>query len=386
MIEQPKKNICYICYRRFPDTNFEHYSKAVSDNGYDVTIVAYLADGQQISEFRDKRKIVRIPLSKNPFTRKSRIVFIYKVIKFLKRHQFSIIHIHHTCTFFGFIKILLLFRRNLKFVYHITSHPLTDTKFSAQRQMLKDFLQCLLMDRVIVQSEELKEKLIGIRILSRSHVVPVGFSNKYFYPIEDNLKNKIRQRLHVKANEILLVYCGAIGKNRHLSRLLEAFAIVHKKLQNSKLLMIGDGNTLSEIKDLACRLHLSNNTIFTGKVPHQEVVKYLGIADIAVSYVPINENYNYNPPLKTFEYLACGLPTVATMTESNRRIIRNGYNGILVEDTPETLSKSILALCRDKERLLFLRKKSRVSINDFDFEYITKTRLVPIYESLLAAN
>ena len=252
--------------------------------------------------------------------------------------------------------------------------------------MLKAFLQCLLMDKVIVQSEELKKRLIGIRNLKRSHVVPIGYSKNNFYPIEKSSKNKMRRMLNVNEKEPLLVYCGAIGKNRRLYKLIEAFAIIQKKIPNVKLLMIGDGNNLSEIKDLAYRLLLANNIIFTGKVPHQAVVMYMGIADIAISYVPINESYTFNPPLKTFEYLACGLPTVATMTESNRRIIRNGFNGMLAEDTPEAISRTILALLRDSETLRFLGKNSRKSIIDFEFEHITKTKLVPIYQSLVTAN
>ena len=62
MTKHPEKNICYICYRRFPDTNFENYSKAVSESGYDVTIISYQDKDQKVSETRDNRKIIRIPL------------------------------------------------------------------------------------------------------------------------------------------------------------------------------------------------------------------------------------------------------------------------------------------------------------------------------------
>lgn len=386
MGKKSNKSVCFICYRSFPDTNFEHYSKAVSDAGYDVTVVAYLEDGQLPREYCGERKIIRIPVPGDPFTRKSRLVFTMELVKFLRKNEFSIIHIHHTCAYFAIFKLLLLHRHQTKFLYHITSHPITKSRFSAKRQILRDFLQCLLMDEVIIQSEELKEKLPGIGSLKRSHVVPVGFNHKYFYPIADNLKDEIRQELQVDENEPLLVYCGAIGKNRHLNRLIEAFALVRKEYANARLLMIGDGNFFLEIKKFVRQLHLENHVIFTGKVLHQKVAHYMGIADLALSYVPINQSYTYNPPLKTFEYLACGLPTLATRTESNSRIIKDGFNGVLVNDRPEDLAAAIIKLLKNKERLIQLKANSRNGIMEFDFEHITQKNLIPIYENLLAVS
>ena len=96
---------------------------------------------------------------------------------------------------------------------------------------------------------------------------------------------------------------------------------------------------------------------------------FIGIADLGISYIPINENFNYNPPLKTFEYLACGLPLIATRTVSNCRIIKNGFNGILINDTPDDISNSIINLLQDKKMQAVLKKNARKSIMDFDFEY-----------------
>lgn len=378
-----KKSVCFICYRSFPDTNFEHYSKAVAEAGYDVTVVAYLENGQLASEYRDKREIIRIPVTGNPFTRKNRLKFTVELVNFLRKRHFSIIHLHHTCAYFAAIKLMLLHRKHTGFIYHITSHPISNSRFSAQRQIIRDFVQSLLMDKVIIQSEELKERLRGFRSLARSHVVPVGFNHQYFYPIEDSLKSRMRQELKFHDHEPLLVYCGAIGKNRRLKGLLEAFVIVRQEYPNAKLMMIGDGNFFLEMQDLVMQLRLEDNVIFTGKIPHHKVANYLGIADLALSYVPINESYTYNPPLKTFEYLACGLPTLATRTESNSRIIKDGFNGVLANDQPGELADSIVKLLKNGNKLRLLRKNSRRGIMEFDFTYITRKSLIPIYEELL---
>ena len=101
---------------------------------------------------------------------------------------------------------------------------------------------------------------------------------------------------------------------------------------------------MASIKSLARVLKVDDNVIFTGRVERRKVRDYISAADIGISYVPINESFSYNPPLKTFEYLACGLPTIATATESNRRIIDDGFNGILTSDNPEYLADAIINL------------------------------------------
>lgn len=240
------------------------------------------------------------------------------------------------------------------------------------------------MNRVIIQSEELRTKLIGMRSLDRTQVVPIGFNAKLFNPVDEIEKRRLRNFLNIPKDCILLAYCGAIGRRRELDRLLSAFSQIRQVREKTKMLFIGDGNYLEEAKSLAHLLNVEKDVIFLGRVPQYQVVRYLNASDIGLSYVPINENFNYNPPLKTFEYLACGLPTVATSTLSNRRIINEGYNGLLVEDKPDRIAKSVLDLLNNEALLNSLKSNSSISIKNFDFEIITKTQLLPMYAELFA--
>lgn len=382
MHEDSQKSICYVCYRPEPETNLEQLSEAVSDSEYDVTILACLESSQEIFELLERRKIYRIPLPGGKRGKRKRMLsFILKSVDFFDKHDFSIVHIHSSCAYFGLIKILTSNRA--KFIYHTTSYPISNSHIKAVRRMIFLFFQSLFMDKIIVQSEELKEKLIGIRGLKRTAVIPVGFNRKILYPIGDNEKHRLRNLLNIHENDSVLVYCGVIAKLRQLDRLMEAFKKVQSIFEDVKLVMIGDGNALEEIKALARSLQIEKNIIFTGRIPHHEVVNYIGIGDIGISYIPINENYHYNPPLKTFEYLGCGLPTVATRTVSNCKIIKHDFNGILCNDSPEDVSMSIVNLLRDKDKQSLLRENARKSIMAFDFEHIAKTKLIPLYENLL---
>jgi len=137
-----KKRICFICYRKFPDTNFENYSKFVAKNGYDVSVISYLCKNQTKYEEVDKRKIWRIKLPGTKSNRKKILYFIKETAKILKRQNFSIIHIHHTCKYFLLIK-LLTFKRAI-YIYHITSYPIGESHFQSLKQMTVMCLQTLI--------------------------------------------------------------------------------------------------------------------------------------------------------------------------------------------------------------------------------------------------
>jgi glycosyltransferase involved in cell wall biosynthesis len=376
-----KKRICFICYRKFPDTNFENYSKFVSENGYDVSVITYLCKNQKQYEVVDKRKIWRINLSVTNSNRAKMLYFIKEAVKILKRENFSIIHIHHTCKYFLLIKIVAL--KRAKYIYHITSYPIGEFYYQSLKEMVIMFLQSLFFDKIIIQSSELKEKLIGIRKLDKTAVVPIGYNAELFYRDSDEQKKSFRRELKLNENEVISVYIGAISRFRKLDRLIEAFKFVTKKIPGAKLLMIGNGNNFASLKISAKKNGLEKNIIFLGKIPHEKIPKYLNIADIGISYIPINENYNYNPPLKTFEYLACGLPTVATKTVSNCKIIYDEINGILTNDDPLHIAHAIIKLFLDKNQRYYLSKNAIKSVTDKDFETITTKKLIPIYDDFL---
>jgi glycosyltransferase involved in cell wall biosynthesis len=381
LIAIKNKKICYIQYFVNLETNIEHLSKAIAEYNFDVTIITISPTDKEMIEVVDGRKYYRIPLKEGKRNKKSVFSFIIKIIKYIRNNEFDIVHIGHSPQYFILLKFLC--SKKSKFIFHLLSYPIADSSFSAIKRMIIIFIQSLFMNSIIIQSEELKKKMIGIRGLKKTDVVQVGFNKNYFYPVDSKISHHYRQALRIKQKDRVLIYSGVISKSRNLTILIDAIKKVHSDFQDLKLLMIGDGDAINDIKKLVEKYGIINNVVFTGRIPHKEVVNYICIGDIGISYIPVNESYNYNPPLKTFEYMACGLPTIATRTESNQKIITEGVNGILVDDTSEDMAEAILHLLKDEKKQNLLSENARKSIMRNDFEYIVKTSLIPIYRNLL---
>jgi glycosyltransferase involved in cell wall biosynthesis len=78
---------------------------------------------------------------------------------------------------------------------------------------------------------------------------------------------------------------GFVGwfRNWHgLGMLLEAFHGSGLAAQNTKILLIGDGPAMPELREYVRRHGLESSVLFTGPLPHAEVPRYLDLIDIAV--------------------------------------------------------------------------------------------------------
>jgi len=109
MTNSNKRKICYVSYKSIPSTDLIHYSKALADNGYKVTILTRGEKGQKENEVINNVRIKRIFLPDVPEKRKSAIVYIKDVVDCLNKGNFSLVFLHAGCRYFALIK--WLFRR-----------------------------------------------------------------------------------------------------------------------------------------------------------------------------------------------------------------------------------------------------------------------------------
>ena len=111
-------------------------------------------------------------------------------------------------------------------------------------------------------------------------------------------------------------------------------------LPTEKLRVVG-GRTDAEVEEIrgwAREVGVEDRVDVTGFVRHDTVFEHISGARVAV----IASKGGSGSPMKAFEYMAVGLPIVATDVEGNREIIEATDAGILVEAcNPESLAAGI---------------------------------------------
>ena len=123
----------------------------------------------------------------------------------------------------------------------------------------------------------------------------------------------------------------------------------------------------------------SSNVCFKGIVDRKYLFGKLPEYDLGLSYIP-SGIYETAPALKTLEYLACGLPVLATNTHGNRMFVKQGINGFLADES--LFAQQIVEIVSQVE-LPEIRQNARVSVASFDWKKIVNERLLPVYRNLL---
>ncbi len=156
----------------------------------------------------------------------------------------------------------------------------------------------------------------------------------------DALKKKtIAHDLNLE-NNIVVGFVGSIFPYHGVDVLMTAFDIVYKQTKNIKLLIVGDGQIVPQLKNYAQRLESGANIIFTGNVPYADVFSYIDLMDVAV----LATTEWYCSPIKLFEYGALGKAIIAPDTQAVRDVITDTKDGILVKHNKEFLAKALSTL------------------------------------------
>ncbi|MFC1557416.1 glycosyltransferase family 4 protein [candidate division KSB1 bacterium] len=122
----------------------------------------------------------------------------------------------------------------------------------------------------------------------------------------------------------LVGYLGRIKKYKSVDHLIRAFGSVREQVPEARLVIVGDGDNLFELKRLADSLGLSGATLFTGYLSEMSKVDILQQCTLVVN-PSIKEGWG----LTVIEANACGTPVIAADVPGLRDSVIDGKTGLL---------------------------------------------------------
>lgn len=131
------------------------------------------------------------------------------------------------------------------------------------------------------------------------------------------------------ADPPVVVFVGSLKPWHGVDDLLVAFAGVVRNGTAARLAIVGDGPQREALEQRARELGVEMHVTFTGAVAHQRIPSLLAGADVAVAPYPPLDDF-YFSPLKITEYLAAGLPVVATQLGDLERELVDGESVVRV--------------------------------------------------------
>tara|TARA_B100001079_G_scaffold228508_1_gene206755 strand:- start:996 stop:2165 length:1170 start_codon:yes stop_codon:yes gene_type:complete len=178
--------------------------------------------------------------------------------------------------------------------------------------------------------------------------------------------------------DVLRPYILASGRLqkgvKQFDKLIETYAKSELPKLGIDLYILGQGEMLSELQQLAEDLKIADKIIFKGFVKHPE--KYVANALFTVLCSAF-EGF----PRVILESLACGTPVIATDCPTGPRELLDGTNGILVPHQDfDALRQAMNKLALDEPTRNRFKAASQKSIRKFDI-----TQVTPQWQSYLNA-
>ncbi|RIK38576.1 MAG: hypothetical protein DCC55_20700 [Chloroflexi bacterium] len=375
--------ICYIGHGPYPhNVPFYVHTQLLGELGCEVHAIAWHRPGDPVVEKVGTVCVHRLP--EGVVSSASSPSAIARFVRAVREILLTIdqVDLVHVSAGIGVSLLPLLLRKRIPhWVLEIRSPPLHGgVRVLLSRLRMR--AEAMFFDRIFVHARAVADDIFGDGA-HKMIELPIGVDFEHFRP---GANDELRTTLGLSKTELVLVYSGSISTLRQLDRLLAGFALACHSLPNLHLLMLGEGDDAERLRQLANQLGIAGRVHFLGFVPYAKVPQQLHVADIGLGYVPMTAWYENAPVLKTMEFLASGLPTIATATQGNQHYIRHGENGLLVDDTPEAIAASIIMLGQDPQLRAKFRAVACGSIRQYDFRTIVRTVLLPAYQAVVATN
>ncbi len=150
-----------------------------------------------------------------------------------------------------------------------------------------------------------------------------------------------------RKEKYMLLYQGAVNVGRGIEWLIETM----QHLEECCLVICGEGDCLSEMKELALACGAGERILFTGRIPQEELKKYTVQAHLGfVLLEKLGLSYYYALPNRIFDYMRFGVPVLATSFPEITRIVEEAQSGRLITHyEPTYLAREIRSVLREWE-------------------------------------
>ena len=202
------------------------------------------------------------------------------------------------------------------------------------------------------------------------------------FPLTAEMQNNDEENYTVysdRPNNI--VYAGGISKIRAIQEIVSAMEMLPKTLE-AKLILLGEFSPL-ELKNEVERLPGWQRVEFLGWQSRRVVLKYLGQSKVGLVTLHPEPHFWESLPIKMFEYMAAGIPVIASDFPLWRELVEKIGCGLLVNPlAPQEIALAIKYILENPEEAENMGKLGQEAVHSrYNWE-IESHKLLKLYHDL----
>ena len=195
-------------------------------------------------------------------------------------------------------------------------------------------------DKIVCISDAEKESALREKICKPSKL-QVIYNGIDLEAIKNTIP-KTKAELNIPEDAFVVGMVGRLSKQKAPDVFVKAAKLIKDKIPNAYFLMVGDGELRNQVEELIHEFDLDSSFLITGWVNNP--ISYMKIMNVGC-LLSRWEGFGLVLP----EYMACGVPIVATNVDAIPDIICNGHNGCLVDvDNYRAVAKATIKIFLNK--------------------------------------
>lgn len=323
-------------------TSIKMLKTALEKMHHEVYIVTANLDNNKFI-YDKKNKIIYLPgIKTGIYETKLTGIYSKKAMKIIKEWNLDVIH-SQTEFGVGYFSRIVAKKLSLPIVHtyhtlyedyvHYVTHGHFDNFAKKLAIKITKYYCEKRCDELIVPTDKIKDLFINkYNIIKQVNVIPTGIDIDKFKITPSMKKNiqTIKNKYKIKDTDFIIGSVGRIAPEKSFDKLLYNIKDMIKVNTNIKVLLVGGGPDLDNLKELTKKLNLENYVIFTNKIDYDLVPTYFNIFNVVVSF-----SKTETQGLTIIEGLAASKPTLCIEDDSFRSMIEPNYNGYLFKNDTE---------------------------------------------------
>lgn len=350
------KKICVMTsvHNLFDIRIYHKEVKSLLSAGYRIYLIAQSGDAQ-IEEIR----LIPINPAPNRFTRF--FLVMPKIIIATFKQKADVYHFHDPDLIVAGFLLKIFTSSKVVYDVHedvpkqilskiwlpaITRKPISAIFDILEKKIAKTF------DAVIVATPSIAKSFSGCKVTCIAN-----------YPKLEYFDDIVSQKKESTSREFRVIYAGGLDKMRGIREIVKAYGLISDK-ENIKMVLAGQFSEELFKKEIT-ESDEWKKINYLGLLPLKDVYKEMVSADAGIICFLPEPNHIEALPNKIFEYMAAGIPIIASDFPLWKEIIEKRGCGICVEpQNPKSIAKALSFLAENPDKARRMGENGRKAVRE----------------------
>ena len=266
---------------------------------------------------------------------------------FAKQYNIPLVHTYHTMY--------------EDYIHYVTKGYLKKSSKKLVEYFTKFYCDTTATELIVPTNKTYKLFKEKYRFDKNIHIIPTGIEVERFFEEnidKEQLKN-VKKTLNISKKDFTILFVGRLAEEKNVEFLIESHKDLIDKGLNVKLIIVGDGPDKEAYEELAIKLGIEKQVIFTGKASWEDMPYYYHVADVFAT-----ASKTETQGLTVIEAMASNVVPVCMRDEAFQSMVTEDLNGLFFE-TKEQYKEKIEYLYDNPKELARIDNQARIQAEHY---------------------